>query len=995
MNRNEENRRAKNKESDQVRDMSVEPLSKFSLSMSSDEGMKELIGSLDKQTVHRASDQKQTHISFRTLVESAEDLIFRANAQGDLIYANPVTCDVLGYSSEELMTKNYLELVEDEYGERLKQVCRGILERREDRFYIETLLRTNEDRLLWVGVNATIKYDTANKPLYVSGVARDITDLKLADSRLSNLIVSLQSAVLVEDSSRKLVVVNDEFMSLFNIPGSPDQVVGLDCSLAAEFSKDLILDGEAFVNRINMILEDGRPVQNEVVLMKSGLVLERDYVPIFTDGHFTGHLWNYRDITAREEDKRKLELSNKMLDKNLQQQQLLADISMDLLNDDISFDHKVNKILKRIGEFLDVSRVYIFEDDAKGLCTSNTYEWCNRGIQPQIDELQEVPYDSIPYWPKTLSSEGMIFSEDISKLPEEVQDILGPQGIKSILVFPLLIRGSIMGFIGFDECVYIRRWDQSNVQLLRTISNLIAREYERRADHRALTLSEERYRGIIANMNLGLVEVDLNDRIRYVNHAFEVMSGYQNDELAGQQAAELFLKGHSRDIIANKHEARRGGISDTYELEVMHKSGDKRWWLISGGPLRDMAGEIVGSIGIHLDITDRKRLESELKEARIDAELSSKHKEQFLANMSHEIRTPLNGVVGMIRELRRTGLRKEQSLYLDLMKKAADNLLVIINDILDISKVQAGKLELESKPFEFRAVLNQAVEVLRPKCEEKGLSLTMEVADDIAQCFVGDEYRINQILLNLIGNAIKFTDKGGVDISVRRRQNQVDQELLEICIRDTGIGISNEFKARLFEQFSQEDRGDERRYGGTGLGLSITKQLVELMDGSIHLESEEGKGSVFTIKLPLVVDQNGLTQTQESIDHLHLEHLKDKRVLLAEDNEMNQAVIQILLLNFGVEVVCVGNGQEAVDALKSEMFDVVLMDIQMPVMDGVSATKKIRNDLSLNVPIIALTAKALKGDDIRLKKAGLNAYVPKPFEEYELLSEMIRALEEA
>lgn len=979
----------------QARIKAEEALTKASRSTNSTEGLVTLMENLDQLTVHRIHDLKQGEVIFRRLVESAHDIIFRVDLQGSFVYVNPTTVESLGFSQDELLSLNYLDLVDDNHKDRVKRFYRSMINRKRGQSYYEVPVRTKEGQLLCLGLNVSVNLNESGKPLYLSGVARDITDAKLANNRLANLIENLQCAVLLEDDKRRVVLTNDEFISLFKIPATKEQMIGVDCSESANMSKDLFVDGDSFVERIDRILEERRPVKNEVLLMKSGVVLERDYVPILIEGHHSGHMWNYREITLRKRDQGQLASSNTSLEKNLQQQQLLADISFDLLNDKIDFYRKINSILKRIGEFMDVSRVYIFEDDQEGIRTSNTFEWCNQGVIPQIDELQDVPYELISYWPNTLAEHGIIFSDDISQLPQDVQDLLSPQGIKSILVYPLMVKGKICGFIGFDECTYNRTWEQSNIQLLKTISNLIAREYERRADQMALALSEERYKGIIANMNLGLIEVDLNDRIRYANQAFTIMSGYTNDELLGQQASKLFLNKHSYDVISAKAEARNQGISDVYELEVEHKSGEVRWWFISGGPLVDSSGKTIGSIGIHLDITDRKRLESELKEARSEAELSSRYKEQFLANMSHEIRTPLNGVVGMIRELRRTELQEQQSFYLDLMKKAADNLLVILNDILDISKVEAGKLILKRNPFEFRAVLRQAVEVLRPKYEEKSLAIKIHVADEIAECFVGDEYRINQILLNLLGNAIKFTDTGEIDLTAELIQTIDEKQTLEILVRDTGIGIRDEFKDRLFQQFSQEDRDDRRRFGGTGLGLSITRQLVELMDGSIQVESEVGVGSTFTVSLTLPIEHNWQPQLLESQDTLEVDRLKTKRVLVAEDNEMNQAVIEIMLSNYGVDVVCVENGQEAVDTLLNDSFDLVLMDIQMPEMDGIAATKIIRTDLSLELPIIALTAKALKTDKIRYKEAGINAYVPKPFEEYDLLSEMIRALDQA
>jgi len=514
---------------------------------------------------------------------------------------------------------------------------------------------------------------------------------------------------------------------------------------------------------------------------------------------------------------------------------------------------------------------------------------------------------------------------------------------------------------------------------------------ERKLAEQAIIISEEKYRNILANMNLGLLEVDNDEIIRFANQSFCEMSGYSIDEILGKKAGALFPAGEGIEILDHKNSLRKKGVSDAYELTVRNKRGDIKWWLISGAPRYNDLGELVGSIGIHLDITDRKTLELELNVAREIAEQSVRTKEAFLANMSHEIRTPMNAIMGMGRQLEKTNLQEQQRFFLNTINMASDHLLVVINDILDISKIEAGKLELENTGFNLSEVLQHVVRVMQPRAEEKGLELKTILDKSIAPVLIGDSHRINQILLNLISNAIKFTEKGGVTISVILDEKIEQKQVIEFSIKDTGIGISAEFVEHIFDKFSQEERATARKYGGTGLGMAITKELVELMQGHISINSKKGAGTEILIELPFKVGtEHDLPKANK--DFSDTASLQGIRILLAEDNEMNRLVANTVLENYGVLITEAKNGAEAVDALKKGQYDIVLMDMQMPIMDGMEATEVIRNEMKLDIPIIALTANAIKGDSERYMAIGMNGFISKPFEENDLINAIATVL---
>ena len=396
----------------------------------------------------------------------------------------------------------------------------------------------------------------------------------------------------------------------------------------------------------------------------------------------------------------------------------------------------------------------------------------------------------------------------------------------------------------------------------------------------------------------------------------------------------------------------------------------------------------------------RRELEQMLVEARNAAEHATKAKSEFLANMSHEIRTPMNAVMGMCYLTLKTDLTPKQRDYINKIYAASQSLLGIINDILDVSKIEAGKLDLETIDFDLSGVLNNLSNLITPKAQEKGLEIVFAVESDVPRAIQGDPLRLGQILLNLTSNAVKFTEKGEIVVSVRPVEVDAEYAILYFAVKDTGIGLTEAQQARLFQPFQQADTSTTRKYSGTGLGLTISKKLTEMMGGQIGVESELGKGSVFffSAKFSRSHKQSATAaeRKEESLDGL--DAIRGAHILLVEDNEINRQMAKELLEIERFFVSVADNGQEAIEKIMSqaenEAYDVVLMDLQMPVLDGYTATREIRKDSRHNnLPIIAMTADAMGGVRDKVIEAGMNAYVTKPISPGDLFRALVKYIQ--
>ena len=485
----------------------------------------------------------------------------------------------------------------------------------------------------------------------------------------------------------------------------------------------------------------------------------------------------------------------------------------------------------------------------------------------------------------------------------------------------------------------------------------------------------------IDESNNAVLIADRNGYIQWVNKGFERVTGYALNDIKGTKG-EILRKGKhtglSDDSMFYK-KVLESGQSVSYESRNYRKNGTDYWTLSTLTPLLNENKELVSIIAVDSDITDKKENEQELYEAKIQAEKSAKAKEVFLANMSHEMRTPMNAIMGIIQLLKETDVTGEQREYLRSMDFASENLLRIINDILDLSKIESGKMSIEKVPFSIRELMRDLVNSIEHRSKEKGVDLKTTISEEVPETVVGDPVRLNQIILNLLSNSIKFTENGSISLTVKVDEKDTRTAHISFSVSDTGIGIPDSMLDQIFEAFEQVERVDKAKYGGTGLGLSIVRRLTDLHSGDIYVTSKENQGTNFCVVLPYEYKAIGSPDPVPGEKYYHSELLVEKRALLVEDNALNQMVASKFLMSFGFIVDIANDGIEALEKLKADTFDLVLMDLQMPNMDGYQTSRKIRSGSNnTDIPIVAMTAHAIRGEEIKCFEAGMNDYISKP-----------------
>ena len=760
--------------------------------------------------------------------------------------------------------------------------------------------------------------------------------------RLTALIENLQDGIMVEDENRKLIFTNIRFCKIFGLHESPESLTGIDCWKLTKRAMHLFNDRSGFFNETNQLITQQRYCLNRELILRDGRILKRDFIPIKNDdGIYMGNMWVFTDITEAFTAKKALE------DQRVFYENILNNLPADIAVFDAEYRYRF------------VNPVSIKDNNLRKWIIGKTDEDYFRFRNRPLDNA----YERYKRFQEVLSLKKEVRWE------EESFDNSGAERVHLRILYPVLDENNCVSqLIGYGIEITERKYIEQQVKF-----------------------SEKRYRDLI-NFSQGIIIThDFTGIVKSINPAVEKILGIPPDAVVGKNLVSFiperdqaaFTEVYITNII------EQGGVEGVFRIFTI--TGEKVYLLYKNVVVKEPGTEPY-IIGFAQDITQRILAEKELEVAKQITEDSSRAKERFLANMSHEIRTPMNGIIGIASLLKKTPLNKEQRNYLNLVLESANNLLVIINDILDLEKIIAGKLEFESIPFNITEKVQIVADSFKYKAEEKDISLY--VKNDLASNLYvnGDPYRLSQILTNIISNAVKFTEKGQIIVSITMEEKNHEVVEVTYCITDTGIGISSDKLNDIFDPYVQERSETSRKYGGTGLGLAICKNLVDLQGGSLQVKSDLGKGSSFNIIIPY---KKALGKPLIVEDKRDRKLLSGKRILVAEDVEINQFLAKHILESWMCDVTITPNGAEALQELINNDFDVILMDIQMPVMDGIETTHQIRtlkDKSKANIPIVALTANALKGDDEKYRAAGMNGYLTKPFNEVALYSILTRVL---
>ena len=535
------------------------------------------------------------------------------------------------------------------------------------------------------------------------------------------------------------------------------------------------------------------------------------------------------------------------------------------------------------------------------------------------------------------------------------------------------------------------KYEEERSQNLRLQELLENREQE-------LYSEEQRFKWLRDHANFGIGGIDFNGVLHYVNPCFCGMADYGVEDLYGYSIKDKLVPLEFHYILEQQLRQIREGISTSFDIQIKSKRGSAIWTHVNGIPFPDGEGNLHGAVLFFTDITDRKRLHVELLQSKLKAEAAQKAEKEFLAHMSHEIRTPLNAIIGMSHLLYDTLPTPEQKKYLDTLKNAGNILHKLINDILDFSKIEAGGIDVVRKPFDLFGMLTAMKQTFELKVTKKEVEFWAFIDEELDSLLIGDELLLQRILLNLLGNATKFTERGSITLEVNLEERFGEDLLLSFKVIDTGIGIPRDRLGAIFENFKQASNSTSVKYGGTGLGLAITKQLVDLLEGMIYVESEPGIGTTFTVELPF--RDSGQKRATSRNQEKSLDQVNTKsELLIVEDNEMNRAYIGGLLKRWKINFDFAVDGLDGIDKAKRKTYDLIVMDIRMPRMNGYDATIAIRNQTNVNqqTPIIALTASAMESEKYKALDIGMNEFLTKPFAPEQLktvLCEYLPAVED-
>ncbi|OIR04100.1 aerobic respiration control sensor protein ArcB [mine drainage metagenome] len=844
----------------------------------------------------------------------------------------------------------------------------------------EGQLATHDGSTLSVRASKVPLRDAEGRLIGLLCTYQDISAQKRADEtiretvgRLETVLANLHSGLVVVNGAGTVVGVNRQFCDLYSIGRDPEELVGMTSTEFVELLRPCLLNPERHLGRIAELVAAGKPYHDEEYRLPNGRVVLRDFIPIAVDGIQSGRIWAHRDITELRSAEDHRHREERRLAALMQVHESYAGTEKDLLQ--VAVDEMANlsgspvAYLHFVNPDQDTLDFVAWSTEARASCTAAA--------------PSHQPLSKAGVWADCVRLRRAVIHNDYPAT-EGRQGV--PQGHTPLarhLSIPVFEQDRIVAVAGVGNKgePYLEEDVEELTLFVGGVWNLL----RRKRSEQQLIEKEHFIRTVTDALPSLVCYWDRNLRCTFANARYGTWFGRTPEQMTNIHIRELLGDDLFRQNEGYMLRALKGE-PQSFERTLVKKDGEVAYTWAHYIP--DIVNdEVRGFFVLVADITELKRaqfqleqLNVELKERTVQAETANRAKSEFLANMSHEIRTPMNAIMGMAYLALETSLTPQQREYLTQIQTASGNLLRIINDILDLSKIEAERLDLETTDVDVRSVFNQVSALVAPAAAQKGLEMSFDVPDTVPSPLVGDPLRLSQVLLNLANNAIKFTDTGRVSVSAGVEDLDGDSVVLRFVIADTGIGIDPATLPRLFQAFTQADTSTTRRFGGTGLGLTISRRLVELMGGTITAESTPGAGSTFTFTAVLrrpPVDRPAVARPPASSPRtLGSAPL----VLVVEDHAINQVVSREMLSKLGARVEIAASGAEAIEkALAPEArHDLILMDLQMPDLDGYEVTRRIRNR-NTAVPIVAATAHAMNHEISLCHAVGMNDHIAKPF----------------
>ena len=982
---------------------------------------------------------------YRSLIESAADLIYEIDLNAIITYVNQFTEKTLGYKKEEIIKKHFFKFIRNDYVDYVVDFYKDIPKELNEYNDLVFPIIKNNGEAIWVSQKVTLKKNENGETIGFSAIARDITLVKSLELEHYNRSKKVR---IHNETLKNLTSQSYSNKDTFNgILKNIIKIVSVNCSIdrvsywsfsedvircvniyylqSDRFEKNFIIDKEKYPIYFKQIESGAQIVASNVYENSITQELCFEYfpkndikslldTPIYINGKIIGILCFEKIATVTEWDNEDINFSRSIADliaialesqllvesdkKLSYKSEILTVISKNthkfLLNKNT--DEVLKGLLNEVGKVLKVDRISFFT--RKDNHFFQKYRWIasENGFVAPNPELQNISTETLNYVLKKLTYE-FYYVAIVRKIKDNsTKEYLERLGTKSILFIPILVNNQIEGFLAFDDIIKEREWSIDGITTLQSLSNNISSAFERNINEAKIEESEEKFR-LLANNIPGTVHLSKYDEKWtkvYLNDEIEKITGYPKEDFLNNKVFYIDLV-HPDDLEIVRKKAdelfkNKQKIHIIYR--ILNKNGEYVWIEEFGEPIIKEK-EIVYIVGIFIDITQRIQADEAIK-AKNYAEAANKAKSEFLANMSHEIRTPLNGIIGFTELLMNSNLEEIQKKYMDTINQSANSLMEVINNILDFSKLESGKLELNIENINLLEISNQVVDLVRYETELKKLTIHLDIDTNVPKYVEIDYIRLKQVLVNLLSNAVKFTEKGTITLSITVFE-VIDNSTIQLkfSVKDSGIGIKKKNQLRIFEAFSQEDNSTTKKFGGTGLGLSISNQLLSLMQSQLELGSEFGKGSEFSFVLEVAYTNilSSDTLKKDIVSKSSNNNIvtnDEKTIFIVEDNKINMLLAKTLVKQIMPNAIIfeLANGKEALEKTHELIPDLILMDIQMPVMNGYDSTLEIRKIPNTEkIPIIALTAGTIIGEKNKCIENGMNDYIAKPIDKVQLI----------